>query len=82
MINKETKNEEIKPETNNSYVFFDISIDGEPKGKIVFELFNETPKTSENFRCLCTGEKGIGLNDKQLNYKNNKFFKIIPGTLI
>ncbi|KAJ7950691.1 Peptidyl-prolyl cis-trans isomerase [Quillaja saponaria] len=37
-------------------VFFDIAISGNYAGRIVMELFtNTTPKTAENFRCLCTG---------------------------
>jgi len=43
----------------------------------VFELFkNKTPKTAENFRSLCTGEK----ND--LHYKNNPFHRIIKGFMM
>ena len=46
---------------DNPRVFFDISIGGKPAGKITMELFqNIVPKTAENFRCLCTGEKGQG----------------------
>jgi hypothetical protein len=44
----------------HSNVFLDVSIGGNSPAKIEIELFSETPRTSENFRCLCTGEKGIG----------------------
>lgn len=46
-------------------------------GRVIIELRKDvTPKTAENFRCLCTGEKGIGTNGKPLHYKGSKFHKV------
>jgi peptidylprolyl isomerase len=59
--------------------FFDISADGEALGRITFGLYgNQTPKTCETFRALCTGEKGIGTKGKPLHYKGSAFHRIIP----
>ena len=61
-------------------VFFDIEIDGQKTGRIVFGLFGDTvPKTAENFRALCTGEKGLGNAGKALHFKGSHFHRIIPG---
>merc|ERR1711862_409529 len=67
---------------SNPRVFFDITIGGNAAGRIVFELYSDvTPKTCENFRALCTGEKGMGGSGKALHYKGSSFHRIIPGTL-
>ncbi|CAN6481373.1 unnamed protein product [Victoria cruziana] len=63
----------------NPHVYFDINIGGAPAGRIVMELFADvTPRTAENFRALCTGERGIGRSGKPLHYKGSIFHRVIP----
>ncbi|ORZ35890.1 cyclophilin-like domain-containing protein [Catenaria anguillulae PL171] len=62
----------------NTRVFFDMTMAGKPLGRIVFELFSQdVPKTAENFRALCTGEKGVGESGLPLHYKGSGFHRII-----
>lgn len=65
--------------TENPVVFFDITIGGSSKGRIEIELRADVvPKTAENFRCLCTGEKGVGRSGKILHFKGSAFHRVIP----
>ncbi|MCL7033995.1 hypothetical protein MKW94_001449, partial [Papaver nudicaule] len=64
----------------NPKVFFDMTVGGSPAGRIVMELYADVvPRTAENFRALCTGEKGVGKSGKPLHYKGSGFHRVIPG---
>ena len=62
-------------------VFFEVMADRAVLGRLEFELFGDvTPRTAENFRCLCTGERGRGkLSGKRLCFKGSAFHRIISG---
>ena len=76
-ISKEAEHSKLpKFKESNPQVFFDMTIgegDDQEKGRVVFELFADVPKTCENFRGLCTGEYG----GEGQHYKGNKFHRII-----
>jgi len=64
----------------NPKVFFDVTIGGASAGRVTMELYADlVPRTAENFRALCTGEKGMGKLGKPLHYKGSKFHRVIEG---
>ena len=64
-------------------MFLDIKIGEEDQERIEIELFSKKlPKTAENFRALCTGEKGEGKKGKPLHFKGSIFHRVIKGFMM
>jgi peptidylprolyl isomerase len=75
------KGEDYRPfhavNPKNPKVFFEITIDGKPAGRIEMELFADTcPRTAENFLQLCVGT--TSKTGKPLAYKGSSFHRVIP----
>jgi len=59
-------------------VFLEVSIGGQPVGRITIRLRADmAPRCAENFRALCTGERGVGRNGKPLHYQGTIFHRVI-----
>ena len=58
--------------------YLDVAVDGKPLGRVVVELRTDVvPRTCENFRCLCTGERGPGMS-----YAGSPFHRVIRGFMV
>lgn len=67
----------------NPIVFLDIAVANVKLGRVVIELFKDkVPKTAENFRVLCTGEKENGINGKPLHYKGSIFHRVVSKVMV
>ena len=67
-------------ETEALRVFIDVQMAKVNLGRMVFELYRDAaPRTCENFRCLCTGERGQSRSKKPLCFLGSPFHRIIAG---
>lgn len=64
-------------------VFLEVGMGGQPVGRVTIQLFSDVvPRTAENFRALCTGEKGLGFAGKPLHYKGCALHRVVPNAVI
>jgi len=68
---------------DNPHVYFDVKHGDTDIGRVIMQLYADvTPKTADNFRALCTGEKGDGNLGKPLHYKGCSFHRVIKDFMI
>ena len=73
----------VELDPNNPKVFFDIEVDGEFLGRVIFQLFADVcPKTAENFRALCVGDHGECSTGQKLHYKGASFHRVIKNFML
>lgn len=83
-VDTTTKSSGHQQQQQRTRCFFDIEFNNQPVGRIIFELFNDLcPRTCENFRALCTGEKGVSSSSgRKLYYKTCPFHRVIKNFII
>jgi cyclophilin family peptidyl-prolyl cis-trans isomerase len=73
----------MPPSGEGPLCYLDFSVDGTNVGRVVVKLYlDRAPLASENFRCLCTGEKGMGRSMKPLCYAGHRVHRIVPGFVV
>ncbi|CAB9525509.1 cis-trans isomerase [Seminavis robusta] len=73
----------LPPTGTGPTCFLEFALDGTAVGRVEVKLFQDkTPLAAENFRCLCTGEKGMGRATKELCFRGSKIHRIAPGFCI
>lgn len=63
-------------------VWLDVSVGDAPPLRLTLQMFEGAPLTIENFRCLCTGERGVGQSGAKLHFKGCEFHRLIPGYIL
>lgn len=74
---------ELELDPNNPKVYFDLTVNAEPMGRVTMQVYQDIcPKTANNFIALCTGEKGNCSTGQPLHYKGSTFHRVIKGFML